>query len=611
MLAQGIIEPATGPWASNIVLAGKKDWTLRCCIDFRQLNEITKKDAYPLPRSDQCLDALNGSSWYSTLDMRGGFHQQMLAPEDSDKTAFITRRGMYKFRTMPFGLCNAVASFQRLMDLALSGLKFEICLVYLDGIIVHSKTQEEHLQRLDKLFRRLKEINLKLKPSKCTLMQRKIPFLGHIVTGNGIATDPEKTKLIEDWPRPKNLKELRGYLGLCGYYRKFVQGFSHIAAPLNKLLRKDQPYHWTEECQESFEALKKALMQLPVLALPNDTDRFILDTDAAEDSVGAVLSQVLNGEERVVAFSGRKLNRNEVNYCITRKELLAVIHFVKHFRQYLLRRTFTIRTDHDALSWLKKTPEPIGQNARWLEQLGEYDFVICHRKGTSHSNADAMSRHPCLHRPSCIACHPPKELGSVNTEDSGQKRTTGLFDSRRDENSAISGRNSTSRLTQGQRNVDSEANRQKMAFSGRNLTTGQKVTDGVKSDVATHGSVHKLDISRQALDLIQSATEEAGDEKCLFWSSDEEIIDENTDSEDGGEYYMQSGHDAASVCTSERPFKCRCCNRLVAEDIVDAGTENQATDMLGWSIEDIRTAQQQDCEIRIITDLLSTHSERP
>jgi len=193
---------------------------------------------------------------------------------------------MFKFRTMPIGLCNAVASFQRLMDLALSGQNFEICLVYLDDITVHSKTLEEHLQRLEKLFRRLKEINLKLKPSKCTLMQKRVLFLGHIVTGNGIATDPEKTKLIEEWPVPKNLKELRGYLGLCRYYRTFVQGYSYIAAPLNKLLRKDQPYHWTEECQESFLALKKALMQPPVLVLPNDSDPFILDMDAAENSRG-------------------------------------------------------------------------------------------------------------------------------------------------------------------------------------------------------------------------------------------------------------------------------------------------------------------------------------
>ena len=409
MLTQGVIEPAASPWASNIVLAKKKDGSLRCCIDFRQVNDITRKDAYPLPRTDQCLDAMNGSCWFSTFDLRSGFHQVALAAEDADKTAFITRRGMYRFRTMPFGLCNAVATFQRLMDLALTGLNFEICLAYLDDIILHSKTLEEHLHRLEMLLQRLQGVNLKLKPNKCSLMQKKVVFLGHVISGNGIATDPEKIKLVEGWPTPTNLKQLRGFLGLTGYYRKFVKGYAHIAGPLNRLLKKDQVYDWTEDCQKAFDALKKALVSPPILTLPNDKDMFVLDTDAADGSIGAVLSQVLDGEERVVAYAGRALNRNEVNYCITRKELLAIVHFTKLFRQYLLGRKFMIRTDHAALSWLQKTPEPIGQNARWLEQLGEYDFTICHRKGTSHSNADALSRHPCLRRPSCTACHPVSE----------------------------------------------------------------------------------------------------------------------------------------------------------------------------------------------------------
>jgi len=309
---------------------------------------------------------------------------------------------------MPFGLCNAVATFQRLMDLALAGLNFDICLAYLDDIILHSKTLE-HLQRLEKLLQRLQEVNLKLKPSKCSLMQKRVVFLGHVVSGDEIATDPEKIKLVEEWPTPTNLKQLRGFLGLIGYYRKFVMGYAHIAGPLNRLMKKDQAYEWTEDCQEAFDELKTAMTSPPVLALPNDQDTFVLDTDAAEGSIGAVLSQVQDGEEKVVAYAGRTLNRHEVNYCITRKELLAIVHFTKLFRQYLLGRKFMIRTDHAALSWLQRTPEPIGQNARWLEQLGEYDFTICHRKGTSHSNADALSRHPCLRRPSCTVCHPTTE----------------------------------------------------------------------------------------------------------------------------------------------------------------------------------------------------------
>jgi len=424
MLRQKVIEPANSPWASNIVLAKKKDGTLRCCIDFRQLNDITRKDAYPLPRTDACLDAMSGSKFFSTFDLRSGFHQVAMAPEDADKTAFITRRGMFRFRTMPFGLCNAVATFQRLMDLTLSGLNLEICLAYLDDIIVFSSTPEHHLERLEKVLRRLQEANLKLKPSKCSLMQTEVSFLGHVVNGSGISTDPEKIKLIEQWPTPNNLRELRGFLGLTGYYRRFVYGYAKTAGPLNNLNKKNTRFKWTEECQSAFDELKNALQSPPILTLPNDKDTFVLDSDASEYSIGAVLSQMHDGQEKVIAYAGRALNRNEINYCVTRKELLAVVYFTKYFRQYLLGREFVIRTDHAALSWLKKTPQPIGQNARWLELLGEFDFAIKHRQGRSHGNADALSRHPCLNKPSCTACHPNNTVyaSMVVTSDNGTSK---------------------------------------------------------------------------------------------------------------------------------------------------------------------------------------------
>ena len=405
MSQQGVIEPASSPWASNIVLAKKKDGTYRCCIDFRQLNNITRKDAYPLPRTDTCLDAMCGSKWFSTFDLRSGFHQVSMSEEDSDKTAFVTRRGMFKFKTMPFGLCNAVATFQRLMDLVLNGLNLSICLAYLDDIILFSRTPEEHLERLELLLQRLHEANLKLKPSKCRLMQTKVTFLGHVVSGEGVSTDLDKIKLISEWPVPVNLKQLRGFLGLTGYYRRFVKDYSKAAGPLNNLLKKGRSFVWTEDCQAAFEELKDRLQQPPILTLPNDEDQFILDTDAADNSIGAVLSQKQGEVEKVVAYAGRTLSVNEKNYCITRKELLAVVYFLKYFRQYLLGRSFIVRTDHAALSWLRKTPEPIGQNARWLEQLEEYTFEVQHRSGERHRNADSISRHPCLNKPSCTACH--------------------------------------------------------------------------------------------------------------------------------------------------------------------------------------------------------------
>jgi len=409
---QGVIEKASSPWASNVVVVRKKDGTYRCCIDFRDVNELTKKDRYPLPRTDQCLEAMSGCSWFTTCDLKASYHQLMVDPRDREKTAFISKYGMYQYRRMPFGLCNAGASFQRLMDVVLTGLNLEVCLAYIDDVLIFSKTLEEHLDRLELVLQRLQAAGLKLKASKCSIMQTQVSFLGHVLSSEGIATDPEKTRLITQWPVPTNLKELRSFLGISGYYRKFVEGYAAIAAPLNALMKKNTPFIWNDDCQSAFDTLKVALANPPVLTVPGDEDDIILDTDASDSSIGAVLSAVQNGVERPIAYAGRALNKNESNYCITRKELLAVVYFTKYFRQYLLGRRFTIRTDHAALTWLQKTPDPIGQNARWLEQLGEFTFDIKHRNGTHHSNADALSRHPCLNKPSCTACH-PKEASAT------------------------------------------------------------------------------------------------------------------------------------------------------------------------------------------------------
>ena len=395
MLSQGIIEPTSSPWASNVVLVRKKDSSYRCCIDYRQLNSVTRRDAYPLPRIDSCLDAMSEAKWFSTFDMRSSYHQVPVAKEDTDKTAFICPRGMYKYKTMPFGLCNAGATFQRLMDVVLSGLHMDICLVYLDDIIVYSKTVEQHLERLETVLQRLRHAGLKLKPEKCKFFQRSVSFLGHIISDEGIGTDPEKTRAVMEWPTPTNVGEVRAFVGLASYYRRYVRNFAKIAAPLHALMKKNQRFCWTEDAQKSFEELKTALTTSPILAMPNDTGEFVLDTDASANAIGAVLSQRQQGAERVVAYASRSLDRREQNYCVTRKELLAIVYFLKYFKQYLLGRAFKVRTDHAALTWLRRTPEPIGQQARWLEQMEEYDFVVEHRAGSSHSNADSLSRRPC------------------------------------------------------------------------------------------------------------------------------------------------------------------------------------------------------------------------
>ena len=217
-------------------------------LDYRQLNEKTTKNVYPLPRIDTCLDSLGGSEWFSTFDLRSGYHQVSLDPEDAHKTTFITRRKSYMFNVLPFGLCNAPSTFQRLMDLVLNGLNFDICLVFLDDIIIFARDLETHLIRLEILFIRLKTAGLKLKPSKCHIMQEEVLFLRHIVSRNGIATDPDKISLVKSWPTPRNLKELRSFVGLCSYYRKFVENFATIAEPLHGLTKKNQKFVWNDRC---------------------------------------------------------------------------------------------------------------------------------------------------------------------------------------------------------------------------------------------------------------------------------------------------------------------------------------------------------------------------
>jgi len=276
---------------------------------------------------------------------------------------------------MPFGLCNAGATFQRLMDIVMSGLHLDVCLVYLDDIIIFSKSIDEHLERLMRVLDRLRSAGLKLKPEKCALFKRSVTFLGHVVSQARIATDPVKTKAVAEWPTPTSLKELRSFVGLASYYCRFVKGFADIAAPLHALAKKGQMFCWSTEAQTAFETLKGALISPPVLAMPNDIGEMILDTDASDATIGAVLSQVQDGVEKVIAYASRSLDKRECNYCVTRKELLAVVHFVKYFKQYLMGRQFRIRTDHAALTWLRHTPDPVGQQGRWLEILEEYDFM--------------------------------------------------------------------------------------------------------------------------------------------------------------------------------------------------------------------------------------------
>lgn len=282
------------------------------------------------------------------------------------------------------------------MDLGLADLQWTTCLVYLDDIIVFGRTFHEHLSRLDEVLIKLRQANLKVKPSKCNLFSSEVKYLGHIISSRGVEADPAKVEAVRQWPVPKNQTEVKSFVGLASYYRRFVKGFAEIARPLHQLTEKGRRFKWTEDCQAAFEQLKLSLMSAPILAYPDPHKTFILDTDASDAGIGAVLSQEEGGQEHVIAYASRALTKQERKYATTKKELLSMVTFTKHFKHYLLGKEFVLRTDHNSLRWLHNFQGLEGQLARWLEQLASFQYKIVHRPGRVHANADALSGLPAF-----------------------------------------------------------------------------------------------------------------------------------------------------------------------------------------------------------------------
>ena len=396
LLETGSIEPSLSPYGAPVIFVKKKDGKLRMCIDYRALNKITKKNRFPIPLIDDLIDRLQGASTFTKIDLRWGYHQVRIHQDDVEKTAFRTRYGHYQYKVMPFGLTNAPATFQALVQDILKPLLDVCVIVYIDDILIYSQNEEEHKQHIHQVLEILRKHKMYGNMAKCEFFKESVEYLGHVISSKGISTDPKKVESIKHWPVPANLKEMQSFLGLCNYYRRFIESYSKIAAPLTDLTHKDVPFIWTSQATEAFKELKKRMTEAPVLCIPDPDLPFTVTTDASDFAVGAVLTQDQGQGPQPVAFTSRKMNSHERNYAAHEKETLAIMHALVKWRVYLEGRHFTIFTDHATLRHFPDQPNLSRRQARWTEKMADYDFKIEYLPGKQNVVADAISRRPDL-----------------------------------------------------------------------------------------------------------------------------------------------------------------------------------------------------------------------
>jgi hypothetical protein len=388
LLDKGFIRPSISPWGAPVLFVKKKDGSMRLCIDYRELNKVTVKNKYPLPRIDDLFDQLQGSQVFSKIDLRSGYHQLKVKEEDVQKTAFRTRYGHYEFLVMSFGLTNAPAAFMDMMNRVFRELVDRCVVVFIDDILIYSKSREEHVEHLQTVLGILRKQQLYAKFKKCEFWLDRVAFLGHVVTKDGIAVDPGKVEAVVNWVRPSNAHEVRSFLGLAGYYRRFVEGFSKLAGPLTRLTKKNEKFQWSDECEQSFQELKQRLVTAPVLTLPSGTGGFVIYSDASHKGLGCVLMQ----QGKVIAYASRQLKPYERNYPTHDLELAAVVFALKIWRHYLYGEHCEIFTDHKSLKYFFTQKELNMRQRRWLELLKDYDCTISYHPGKANVVADALSR---------------------------------------------------------------------------------------------------------------------------------------------------------------------------------------------------------------------------
>jgi hypothetical protein len=369
----------------------KKDGTMRMCIDFRARNKKTIKNRYPIPRIDELLDELHGVIYFTKIDLRSSYHQIKMREEDISKTTFRCHYGHYEFLVMLFGLTNAPATFQSCMNHVFNKQLRKHLLVFFDDLLIYNKTWEEHLRHVDQILSIMEEQSLYAKESKCEFGMIEVLYLGHIIGAKGVQVHQEKIKAIMEWPTPKTLTELRGLLGMCTYYRKFVKGFSQLCAPLTDLTKKGA-FKWDEEAQITMDKMKTVMSTCPVLALPDFSLPFTLECDVSGEGIGAVLMQ----KRHPLAYESRKLRRPELLYNIYDKEMLVIMHALAKFRQYLVGARFVVKSDHNSLKYLLEQKDLNERQQKWVSRIHAYDFDIEFVKGKNNVVADALSRRPSI-----------------------------------------------------------------------------------------------------------------------------------------------------------------------------------------------------------------------